>query len=113
MASSRGQGIRVNFGLCLAAGAALAVLGPFAPARSARAAAAQATAVTFTDIALEIGFQDRLSHGRALVAADFNDDGLIDFYLGNPGDPLVADDESFILWNDGPDKNGQYRFRKG
>jgi hypothetical protein len=37
----------------------------------------------------------------------------VDFYLGNPGDPLVASDESFILWNKGPDEAGQYHFEKG
>src|SRR5262245_516735 len=87
----------------------LACLGP----ASGVAMAQKAPKVAFTDIALEIGFQDRLSHGRALVAADFNNDGLVDFYLGNPGDPLVASDESFILWNEGPDHAGQYHFRKG
>jgi len=69
--------------------------------------------VTFSDIALDIGFQDRLSHGRAIVAGDFDNDGLTDFYLGNPGDPLVANDDSFILWNEGPDGEGKYHFRKG
>src|SRR5262245_20709081 len=69
--------------------------------------------VSFVDIALAIGFQDRLSHGRAIVAGDFDNDGLTDFYLGNPGDPLVANDDSFILWNEGPDEQGKYHFRKG
>src|SRR5262245_41731739 len=69
--------------------------------------------VSFKDIALDVGFQDRLSHGRALVIADFDNDGLTDFYLGNPGDPLVADDDSFIYWNEGQDNKGQYHFRKG
>src|SRR5438094_2821725 len=71
------------------------------------------TSVVFTDIALESGFQDRLSHGRALVGADFNGDGRVDFFLGNPGDSTVLDDESFILWNDGTDSNGNLILTKG
>ncbi len=69
--------------------------------------------VTFTDVALEAGFQDRLHHGRALVAADFNGDGWVDFYVGNPGDPVLANDDNFILWNDGPDGEGNHTFTKG
>ena len=71
------------------------------------------TSVVFTDIALESGFQDRLSHGRALVGGDFNGDGRLDFFLGNPGDPTVLDDESYILWNDGTDANGNLILSKG
>lgn len=69
--------------------------------------------VTFTDIALEAGFQDRLGHGRALVAADFNRDGRVDFYVGNPSDPALSNDDCFILWNNGPDANGNITFTKG
>lgn len=69
--------------------------------------------LTLTDVALPMGFQDRLSHGRALVAADWNGDGLIDFFVGNPGISTVLDDESYILWNNGPDGNGNYTFTKG
>ena len=49
------------------------------------------------DLGAVTGFQDRFfghyDRGRALVAADFDLDGRIDFYMGNPGD------ESFILRN--------------
>jgi hypothetical protein len=49
------------------------------------------------DLGAATGFQDRFfghyDRGRALVAADFDLDGRIDFYMGNPGD------ESFILRN--------------
>ena len=50
------------------------------------------------DDAVESGFQrslDAFQRGRALVAADFDLDGRVDFFLGNPGDP------SFILRNVG------------
>src|SRR5262245_25984533 len=87
----------------------LAWLGPLAPL----ALAGDGLSISFSDIALDIGFQDRLTHGRALVAADFDNDGLTDFYLGNPGDLLVSDDDSFVLWNEGPDEKGNYHFRKG
>ena len=101
------QRTRAHVGACLVRGAALTLLASLGPAVGI-ALAQKAPGVSFTDIALEIGFQDRLSHGRALVAADFNNDGLVDFYLGNPGDPLVGSDESFILWNEGadPDQGG-------
>jgi len=49
------------------------------------------------DIALESGFQDawfgHFKRGRAMVAADFDLDGRVDFYVGNPGD------ESFVIRN--------------
>lgn len=49
------------------------------------------------DRGLETGFQDTFEgfhkRGRALVAADFDLDGRIDFFLGNDGDP------SFVLRN--------------
>ena len=80
---------------------------------SPKTSGAAPISVVFTDIALESGFQDRLSHGRALVGGDFNGDGRLDFFLGNPGDPTVSDDESFILWNDGIDGNGNLMLRKG
>ncbi len=48
-----------------------------------------------TDIALESNFQDnwfgRQRRCRALVAADFDLDGTVDFFVGNPGD------ESFVI----------------
>jgi len=49
------------------------------------------------DVALTSGFQDlwfgHHNRGRALVAADFDLDGRVDFFVGNPSD------ESFILRN--------------
>jgi hypothetical protein len=58
-------------------------------------ASAQSTQVD--DIAVETGFDDTLlghhKRGRALLAADFDLDGRIDFYMGNPGD------ESFVVRN--------------
>jgi hypothetical protein len=70
----------------------------------------------FTDVALESGFQDRLGHGRALVAADFNGDGWVDFYLGNPTRPQppspIGNDESLILLNNGP-VDGQFSWSRG
>ena len=68
--------------------------------------------VVFTDVGLEAGFQDRLAHGRALVADDFNDDGWVDFFVGNPGDTDFPD-ESLILWSNGPDGNGDVTFTRG
>ena len=112
MSSPITQRTRARDGACLVRGAALTLLTCLGPATGI-ALAQKAPGVSFTDIALEIGFQDRLSHGRAIVAADFDNDGLVDFYLGNPGDPLVANDDSFILWNEGPNEEGQYHFRKG
>ncbi len=53
--------------------------------------------ISVTDIGLESSFQDTsLGHhkkGRADIAADFDLDGYIDFFIGNPGD------ESIILRN--------------
>jgi hypothetical protein len=53
--------------------------------------------ITVTDIGLETGFQDTVfghhKRGRACIGADFDLDGYIDFFIGNPGD------ESFILRN--------------
>ncbi len=73
---------------------------------------AAALDIQLTDVALEAGFQDRLDHGRSLVAADWNQDGWVDFYVGNPATPAFGDD-SFILWNDGPDGEGRFTFTKG
>ncbi len=53
---------------------------------------------TVVDQALENGFQQALTsfqRGRALVAADFDLDGQVEFFVGNPGD------RSFILHNIG------------
>lgn len=74
-------------GVWLAAG--LALLAPFP-------ASAQPQ-IQVTDIGLQSRFQDTFfghhKRGRALVAADFNLDGRVDFYAGNPGD------ESFVMVN--------------
>jgi hypothetical protein len=69
--------------------------------------------IVFRDVALEAGFQDRLNNGRALVAAYFNEDEWIDFYVGNPGEPIAANNESFILLNNGPDAQGNFSFSRG
>ncbi len=49
------------------------------------------------DRGLETAFQDSLGgyhkRGRALIAADFDLDGRVDFYFGNPGD------ESYVMRN--------------
>ena len=58
---------------------------------------AQSQSFSVTDVALSTGFQDttfgHYKRGRACIAADFDLDGFIDFYMGNPGD------ESYILRN--------------
>src|SRR5437870_4980537 len=60
-----------------------------------------------TDIGLVSGFQDtqlgHLERGRALVAADFNLDGRMDFYVGNPGD------DSYVMVNV-DDGGGSFHF---
>jgi hypothetical protein len=63
--------------------------------------------IRVTDIGLKTKFQDgffgHLKRGRTLVAADFDMDGRIDFWEGNPGQ------ESFVMHNvAGP--RGQTRF---
>jgi enediyne biosynthesis protein E4 len=40
----------------------------------------------FTDVAQQAGIQDPLLRNRGLAAADFDGDGLVDLYFGNPGD---------------------------
>ena len=59
------------------------------------------------DTALKTSFQDTFGghhkRGRALLAADFDLDGRLDFYVGNPGD------KSFILRNT-PTSDGGYQF---
>jgi len=54
---------------------------------------AGAQQVRVQDMGLKVGFQDifqdHLQRGRANIAADFNLDGTIDFFIGNPGDTSV------------------------
>ncbi|SRR5579884_10252 len=65
------------------------------------------TSLRFTDVALEAGLQDRGNRGRAVVAADFNGDGWMDFYFGNPGGT------SRIFYSNGPGPDGTITFRPG
>ncbi|MEO0971589.1 MAG: VCBS repeat-containing protein, partial [Pseudomonadota bacterium] len=76
-------------------------------------ASAQGSDPTLVDIALELGFQDRLTHGRGQVAADFDGDGWTDFYINNTSRADLGNDESFILFNRGPDGLGGFRFERG
>jgi hypothetical protein len=66
--------------------------------------------ITSIDIGLSSGFQDihpdgHFERGRALVAADFDLDGRVDFYVGNPGDT------NYILHNV-PDGSGRPTFER-
>lgn len=76
----------------LAAVTAAAPMGAVAASGSPRE-----RALRIVDLGLETGFQDEFfghyTRGRALVAADFDLDGRVDFYMGNPGD------ESFVVRN--------------
>ena len=60
-----------------------------------------------TDIGLKSGFQDyyldHFQRGRATIAADFDLDGRVDFFMGNPGD------ESMILRN--VTRSGKAKFK--
>lgn len=68
--------------------------------------------LTVQDISLQTGLQDNegfaesdhLKRGRASICADFNNDGLVDIYVGNPGD------ESYVLINLGNQGNGLASF---
>ncbi|MFT5457462.1 MAG: hypothetical protein ACI9K2_003956 [Myxococcota bacterium] len=63
--------------------------------------------VIVTDLGASTGFQGSYfghhNRGRSTIAADFDNDGFVDFFLGNPGE------ESYILHNV-PDGRGGRRF---
>jgi len=42
---------------------------------------------TFEDVTTAAGVQKEFGHGLGVVTADFNNDGWIDFYVANDGDP--------------------------
>ena len=42
---------------------------------------------SFTDVTASAGVDKEFGHGLGLVTADFNDDGWIDIYVANDGDP--------------------------
>ncbi len=63
--------------------------------------------VSVTDLGATTGFQDSFfghhKRGRSTLAVDFDSDGYLDFFMGNPGE------ESFVLHNV-PDGRGGRRF---
>jgi enediyne biosynthesis protein E4 len=67
----------------------------------------QGGALRVIDLGAQTGFQDQFfghfNRGRTLLATDFDLDGRVDFYVGNPGD------ESFVLRNV-PDPEGKFHF---
>src|SRR5207244_8785078 len=85
----------------------------FKDAGVSRASTSSLTGITFTDLALPMGFQDRLDHGRGIAITDWNGDGYPDLFLANPGSPTVLNDQSFIMWDNGPDVVGNYTFAYG
>ena len=57
------------------------------------------TTAWLVDDAVDAGIQDRFRRNRGTAAADFDGDGLVDFYLANPNDPAS------LFLNDG---NGSF-----
>ena len=55
-------------------------------------AAGAVNSLRVSDLGLQTKFQDsffgHFKRGRAMIAADFDLDGRIDFYSGNPGDEI-------------------------
>ncbi len=64
--------------------------------------------LSVSDIGMESGFQgywdNHYRRGRAIVSHDFDGDGYVDYFVGNPGD------ESLIYRNEGPGPDGLTRF---
>lgn len=56
---------------------------------------------TFTDVTVAAGVDKEFGHGLGVVAADFDDDGWIDIYVANDGDP----NQLWINQKDGTFKN--------
>ncbi|HEX3248695.1 MAG TPA: CRTAC1 family protein [Pyrinomonadaceae bacterium] len=56
---------------------------------------------TFEDVTARAGVDKEFGHGLGVVAADFNDDGWIDIYVANDGDP----NQLWINQKDGTFKN--------
>ncbi|MBI1951499.1 MAG: CRTAC1 family protein [Acidobacteria bacterium] len=63
--------------------------------------------LSVADLGLASGFQDywenHYRRGRSIVADDFDGDGRLDYFIGNPGD------ESFVFQNLGPGPEGVVR----
>ena len=56
---------------------------------------------TFEDVTVATGVDKEFGHGLGVVSADFNDDGWIDIYVANDGDP----NQLWINQKDGTFKN--------
>jgi hypothetical protein len=71
-------------------------------------AVAQEKDLAVTDLGPTTGFQDNWDNhyrrGRSIVAEDFDGDGRLDYFIGNPAD------ESFVFRNLGPGSDGVVRF---
>jgi enediyne biosynthesis protein E4 len=87
-----GSGARLSAAVGLVLVATLVVSASATPERSSATAG-----IRVTDLGLKTLFQDHyfghFKRGRADVAADFDLDGRVDFFIGNPGD------ESMVLRN--------------